>query len=39
LFNPDSGLLSMAKKDWEEITEDTFKKSLKFSTKGLNFRV
>jgi hypothetical protein len=26
--NPDSGLLS-AKKDWEEITEDTFKKSLK----------
>ena len=26
LFNPHPELLSMAKKDWEEITEDTFKK-------------
>jgi epoxyqueuosine reductase len=31
LFNPDSGLLSMTKKDWEEITEDTFKKVFKNS--------
>jgi epoxyqueuosine reductase len=26
LFNPNPELLSMTKKDWEEITEDTFKK-------------
>jgi epoxyqueuosine reductase len=26
LFNPHSEILSMTKKDWEEITEDTFKK-------------
>ena len=26
LFNPHPELLSMTKKDWEEITEDTFKK-------------
>jgi len=26
LFNPNSGLLSFTKKDWEEITEETFKK-------------
>ena len=26
LFNPDPELLSMTKKDWEEITEDVFKK-------------
>lgn len=26
LFNPNSELLSFSKKDWEEITEDTFKK-------------
>ena len=26
LFNPDPDLLSMTKKDWEEITEDVFKK-------------
>ncbi len=26
LFNPHPELLDMTKKDWEEITEDTFKK-------------
>ena len=31
LFNPNSELLSMTKKDWEEITEDTFKKVFKNS--------
>ena len=29
LFNPNPELLSMTKKDWEEITEDTFKKVFK----------
>lgn len=31
LFNPNTELLSMTKKDWEEITEDTFKKVFKNS--------
>ncbi|MEZ7505189.1 tRNA epoxyqueuosine(34) reductase QueG [Flavobacterium sp. Arc2] len=31
LFNPNPELLSMSKKDWEEITEDTFKKVFKDS--------
>ena len=31
LFNPNPELLSMTKKDWEEITEDTFKKVFKNS--------
>jgi epoxyqueuosine reductase len=31
LFNPHPELLSMTKKDWEEITEDTFKKVFKKS--------
>lgn len=31
LFNPHPDLLSMAKKDWEEITEETFKKVFKNS--------
>ena len=31
LFNPHPELLSMAKKDWEEITEDVFKKIFKNS--------
>lgn len=31
LFNPHPELLSMTKKDWEEITEDTFKKVFKNS--------
>lgn len=31
LFNPDPELLSMTKKDWEEITEDVFKKVFKNS--------
>ena len=31
LFNPNPELLSMNKKDWEEITEDTFKKVFKNS--------
>lgn len=31
LFNPDSHLLSYTKKDWEEITEDTFKQVFKNS--------
>ena len=31
LFNPYPELLSMSKKDWEEITEDTFKKVFKKS--------
>ena len=31
LFNPHPELLSMSKKDWEEITEDTFKKVFKKS--------
>ena len=31
LFNPNLELLSMTKKDWEEITEDTFKKVFKNS--------
>lgn len=31
LFNPHPELLSMTKKDWEEITEDTFKKVFKDS--------
>ena len=31
LFNPNRELLSMTKKDWEEITEDTFKKIFKNS--------
>ncbi|NNC48940.1 MAG: tRNA epoxyqueuosine(34) reductase QueG [Flaviramulus sp.] len=31
LFNPHPELLSMSKKDWEEITEDTFKKVFKNS--------
>ena len=31
LFNPNRELLSMTKKDWEEITEDTFKKVFKNS--------
>ncbi|WP_437439763.1 tRNA epoxyqueuosine(34) reductase QueG [Flavivirga aquimarina] len=47
LFNPHPELLSMTKKDWEEITEDTFKKVFqksavkrtKFSglTRNINF--
>jgi epoxyqueuosine reductase len=31
LFNPQSELLSMTKRDWEEITEDIFKKTFKDS--------
>jgi epoxyqueuosine reductase len=31
LFNPDPDLLSMTKKDWEEITEDVFRKVFKKS--------
>ncbi len=31
LFNPNPELLSMSKKDWEEITEETFKKVFKDS--------
>lgn len=31
LFNPNPELLSLSKKDWEEITEDTFKKVFKKS--------
>tara|TARA_R110002049_G_scaffold150274_5_gene313446 strand:+ start:3237 stop:4160 length:924 start_codon:yes stop_codon:yes gene_type:complete len=31
LFNPHPELLSMTKKDWEEVTEDTFKKVFKNS--------
>ncbi len=31
LFNPHPELLSMTKKDWEEITEDVFKKVFKKS--------
>ena len=31
LFNPNPELLSMTKKDWEEITEETFKKVFKNS--------
>jgi epoxyqueuosine reductase len=31
LFNPNPELLAMTKKDWEEITEDTFKKVFKDS--------
>ncbi|HER40004.1 MAG TPA: tRNA epoxyqueuosine(34) reductase QueG, partial [Salinimicrobium catena] len=31
LFNPHPELLSMSKKDWEEITEDTFRKVFKKS--------
>jgi epoxyqueuosine reductase len=31
LFNPNSEVLSFTKKDWEEITEDTFKKVFKNS--------
>ena len=31
LFNPNPELLSMTKKDWEEITEDVFKKIFKDS--------
>jgi epoxyqueuosine reductase len=31
LFNPHPDLLSMTKKDWEEITEETFKKVFKNS--------
>ena len=31
LFNPNPELLSMSKKDWEEITEDTFRKVFKKS--------
>lgn len=31
LFNPNPEILSMTKKDWEEITEDTFKKAFKNS--------
>ena len=31
LFNPNQELLSFSKKDWEEITEDTFKKVFKNS--------
>jgi len=31
LFNPHSELLSMTKRDWEEITEDTFRKVFKNS--------
>ena len=31
LFNPNPEILSMTKKDWEEITEDTFKKVFKNS--------
>lgn len=31
LFNPTSDLLSMSKKDWKEITEETFKKVFKNS--------
>ena len=31
LFNPHPDLLSMSKKDWEEITEDTFRKIFKKS--------
>ncbi|WP_248724257.1 tRNA epoxyqueuosine(34) reductase QueG [Seonamhaeicola sp. ML3] len=31
LFNPQPELLSMSKKDWEEITEDTFRKVFKKS--------
>lgn len=31
LFNPNPELLSMTKKDWQEITEDTFKKVFKNS--------
>ena len=42
LFNPNPEVLSFTKKDWEEITEDTFKKVFKNSAvkrtqfKGLN---
>lgn len=32
LFNPNPELLSFSKKDWEEITEDTFKKVFKNSS-------
>ena len=31
LFNPNPELLAMNKKDWEEITEETFKKVFKNS--------
>jgi epoxyqueuosine reductase len=31
LFNPNPELLSLTKKDWEEITEDTFKAVFKNS--------
>jgi epoxyqueuosine reductase len=31
LFNPNMELLSMSKKDWEEITEETFKKTFQNS--------
>jgi len=47
LFNPNKELLSFSKKDWEEITEDTFKKVFKNSavkrtkleglTRNINF--
>lgn len=38
LFNPHPELLSMSKKDWEEITEDVFKKIFKNSAvKRTNF--
>ncbi|KAB1156777.1 tRNA epoxyqueuosine(34) reductase QueG [Flavobacterium luteum] len=38
LFNPNPDLLSMTKKDWEEITEETFKKVFKNSAvKRTNF--
>lgn len=47
LFNPNSEILSFTKKDWEEITEDTFKKVFKNSavkrtkldglTRNINF--
>ena len=47
LFNPNREILSMTKKDWEEITEDTFKKVFKNSavkrtkleglTRNINF--
>ena len=39
LFNPTPDLLSMTKKDWQEITEDTFKKVFKDSPlKRTKFR-
>lgn len=45
LFNPNSEILSFTKKDWEEITEDTFRKVFKNSAvkrtklEGLNRNV